>query len=164
MFLRTVCEKFMRAGNDVLVCDPLGYSWPATWVTKNEYEFLDRAKRSKNCALIMDEMGETNVASDMDTFKWLINASRHEGHVFYGAMQDFTQMPLRMRKGVQQLFLFCCHPAESEEWEKKFHRDRDFIREHAAFLPQYHFIRLRCFAPPTGPTKLRITTTQPTRV
>lgn len=153
-FLRTVCAQFMRAGNRVLVCDPLGYSWPATWVTKDEYEFLERAKLDKNCALVMDEMGMTKVERDFDSFKWLLTTSRHRGHVFFGAMQDFTQMPLRMRKQLTQLYLFKCHPKEAEEWAFQFHGDRAFVLKHGPYLPQYAFIRLRSFAPPEGPMQL----------
>lgn len=141
----------MRAGNPVLVCDPLGYSWPASFVTRDEYHFLDRAKNSRNCALLMDEMGMTAVERDFDTFKWLLTTSRHNGHVFIGAMQDYTQMPLRMRKQLTQLFLFKCHPKEAAEWAFQFHQDSEFILNTAPHLARYHMIRLRSFAPAEGP-------------
>lgn len=156
VFLRSLCSRFLRAGNQVLVCDPLGYSWPATWVTRDAYDFLDRAKKARNCALLMDEMGMTPLEREFDTFKWLLTTSRHNGHVFMGAGQDYTQMPLRMRKQLTQLYLFCCHPKEAEEWAFQFHRDREFVLRNAPHLPQYAFIRLRSFAPPEGPMKLTI--------
>lgn len=156
VFLRTLCAKFMRNGNDVLVCDPLGYSWPATWVTKDAAEFLARAKASRNCALLMDETGMTPLEREFDTYKWLLTTSRHNGHVFIGAGQDYTQLPLRMRKQLTQLYLFQSHPKEAEEWALQFHRDREFILRWAPHLPRYAFIRLRCFEPPQGPLKLAL--------
>lgn len=156
VFLHAHCRAFVAAGNNVLVCDPLGNRWPASWVTRDEYAFLDRAKRSRNCALIMDEMGMTALERDFDTFKWLLTTSRHNGHVFIGAMQDYTQMPLRMRKQLTQLYLFKCHPKEAAEWAFQFHGDRDFIMKHAPSLAQYHFIRVRSFAAPAGPMKLAL--------
>lgn len=155
-FLRETCKKFRRAGNDVLMCDPLGYSWPATRVTKNEYEFLDLAKRSRNCALLMDECGMTALERDFDTFKWLLTTSRHNGHVFYAAMQDYTQVPLRMRKQFTQLFLFRSHPKEADEWATQFHANRTFITTNAPYLERYHFIRVRSFEAPLGPMKLAL--------
>lgn len=152
-FLRAICEQFMRAGNDVLVCDPLGYKWPATWVTRDEYAFLDRAKNSRCCALLMDELGMTALERDFDNFKWLLTTSRHNHHVFIGAMQDFTQMPLRMRKQLTQLYLFKCHPKEAAEWAFQFHQARDFILN-APNLQQYEFMRLRSFSAPQGPLRL----------
>lgn len=156
VFLRALCEKFRRAGNDVLVCDPLGYKWPATWVTTDAYAFLDRAKKSKNCALLMDETGMTPLEREFDTFKWLLTTSRHNHHVFYAAMQDYTQMPLRMRKQLTQLYLFKSHPKEAEEWAFQFHANRDFILRTAPYLARYHFIRVRSFEAPQGPMKLTI--------
>lgn len=156
VFLREACKKFMRAGNDVLVCDPLGYRWPASWVTKDEYDFLERAQNSRCCALVMDECGMTALERDFDTFKWLLTTSRHNHHVFYVAMQDHTQLPLRMKKQLTQLFLFQCHPDEAEVWARQFHRDREFIRTLGPYLPRYEFMRIRSFETPQGPLKLKI--------
>jgi hypothetical protein len=152
-FLRTVGAQFMRAGNKVAVCDPLGYRWPASFVTTDIYRLLAWAKSNRDALLLIDEPGLTPLDKDKD-LKWLYTTSRHQGHVCYCAMQDFTQVNKGARKQFTQLYLFRCHPAEAEEWAYQFHADRDFIMRFAPHLPQYAFIRLRSFAPPEGPFQL----------
>jgi hypothetical protein len=112
--LRHLARQFRRAGNDVLFCDPLGYAWPATWVTTDLHALMAEAKRRRNCALFIDEAGMTALDHDKD-LKWLYTTSRHQGHVCYVAMQDYTQVAKGIRKQFTQLFLFCCHPDEADE-------------------------------------------------
>ena len=152
-FLRETARAFMAAGSKVLVCDPLGYKWPATWVTRDLYALMARAKKERDCLLLIDECGMTELSTDKG-LKWLYTTSRHQGHVCYCAMQDFTQVAKGIRKQFTQLYLFRCHPDEADEWAHQFHADRDFVMNHAPHLPQYHFIRLRSFAPPQGPSRL----------
>lgn len=154
-YLRATSAHFMRAGRKVLVCDPLGYRWPATWVTTDIYALMERAKKETDALLLIDECGLTDLSTDK-SLKWLYTASRHLGHVCYCAMQDYTMVAKGIRKQFAQLILFRCHPDEAEEWAHQFHADRDFVMRHAPHLPQYHFIRLRCFRPPEGPMKLKL--------
>jgi hypothetical protein len=151
---RQLVAKFRRAGNDVLMCDPLGYSWPASWVTTDLDELMAKAKATRNCALFIDEAGETELANDPNRYKWFYTASRHQGHVCYTMAQDYTQIPLRVRKNAAQLYLFRCDPKEAEEWAKKFHIDREFILKTAPFLPKYEFIRVSSWGQPIGPCRV----------
>jgi hypothetical protein len=151
---RHLVKKFRRAGTDVLFCDPLGYRWPANYVTTDLDELMEKAKACRNCALFIDELGMTRMSREVDRYKWFYTTSRHNGHVCYTMMQDYTQAPPACRKQFTQLYLFNCHPDEAEEWAHQFHRDRDFILKTAPVLPRYHFIRLRSFEAAQGPMVL----------
>lgn len=145
-FARAIAQAFMSAGKRVLVCDPLGYQWPATWVTTDMSEFITTAKREKDCLLLIDESG---LAIDRDkSLRWLFVTSRHNHHVTYALMQDYTQLIPEMRKQLTQLFLFACHPDEAEVWSRQFHRCADDITQHAPRLERYECLLIRQYAAP----------------
>lgn len=159
-FGREVCRAFMRAGKKVLVCDPLGYSWPASWVTRDVHRFIARAKQETDCLLLVDEAGLS--VDRQKSVRWLLTTSRHNKHVTYALMQDYTQLQPEMRKQFTQLCLFACHPDEADAWARQFHRSADVITKLGPNLDRYAFLKVRNFSAPllylpTAPGKWQAT-------
>ncbi len=107
------------AGFNVLVCDPLWAEWPCTWQTGSREEFVAVAKRSRRCALFIDEGGQT-IKRDPEA-EWLFTTARHWGHLTCVLVQGATQLLPIMRAQCSRLYLFGGQsPKSVEPWAEEF--------------------------------------------
>ncbi len=134
------------AKTPVLVCDPFLYNdWPCDWITANPEKFLTKARQSTGCLLVVDECGEMIGRSGLaEQMKWLVRASRHQGHKVVLAMHRATDVLPTFRDNVSNLLLFNVAADSAQIWAETF-LDRALLR--APDLPQFHFALKRRFQP-----------------
>lgn len=118
---KLLAERWVKAGHEVGVLDPLGDEWPASWATKDSDYFLHMAKRRTRCFLIVDESG-VSVGLHNQTMSWLTTTGRHLGHACYFLAQRAVQLPLTLRENCVGLFAFALGPKDAkllaETWNK----------------------------------------------
>lgn len=106
----TLAKKLARQyrKHDIAVCvlDPLhDPEWAATFQTADRDEFLATVKKSRGCALFIDESGEMVGRYDDEMF-WLATRSRHYGHRSHFITQRAAQLSPTVRHQCTRLFLF----------------------------------------------------------
>ena len=108
-----IIPGWCRRGYAVLVLDPIGQPWPgAHWVTDDPMTFLDKAKASEKCVLIVDECS-TALRGDAKTeraTRWLATQSRNRGHIAYFLGQRVLQMQPDIRDNCGAAFVFQQNP------------------------------------------------------
>lgn len=118
---KLMAERWLRAGHEVGVLDPLGDEWPASWATTDAEYFLHLAKRRTRCFLIVDESG-VSVGLHNGPMQWLTTTGRHLGHACYFLAQRAVQLPLTLRENCVNLFAFALGPKDArllaETWNK----------------------------------------------
>jgi len=118
---KSLASSFLASGFNVLVCDPLFDEWPATWQTLKIQELIDAAKRSRRCALFVDEAGVTvRRGRDAPDVEWLFTTARHWGHTTHVLSQYGTQLTPTMRGQCSRVYLFGSAPAVAEMWAAEF--------------------------------------------
>jgi len=103
---------YLDAGVNVLVCDPFFSKWPTPrksspvtlWRTHLREPFMAAARRSRRCALMIDEGGQT-LARDPDA-EWLFTGARQWGHKTHAMLQDGIQMLPVMRGQCSTVAIF----------------------------------------------------------
>jgi hypothetical protein len=144
---KLMAERWVRAGHEVGVLDPLGDEWPATWATTDSEYFLHLAKRRKRCFLIVDESGVA-VGLHNQTMSWLTTTGRHLGHACYFLAQRGVQLPLTLRENCVGGFFFALGPKDAklmaETWncpELAEHAGRQFPRGQFKWVRRFAEIR-----------------------
>lgn len=134
---------YLAQGYKVLVCDPLGYSWPCTWQTANRADFLDVAKRSRRCLLAVEEAGDRSRGiprlRDDPAAEWLFTMARHWGHKTLVVGQGGTQLMPLMREQCSTLYLFGSSPDAVKLWVNEFN-DSDLEPAADKNFPAFHFL------------------------
>ncbi len=90
-----------------LVLDPNlegGWGEGAQFVTDNADEYLDIARRSESCLLLVEEAGET-LQRDR-SYGWIVTRSRHFGHVAVLSTHFATDILPVMRNQCTEAFVF----------------------------------------------------------
>jgi hypothetical protein len=94
-----IIPAWRKRGRLALVYDPTGQAWPgAHWVTSDGYAFIRRAKASKNCLLVVDEVRNFRDDYQLETeAHWLGTQSRNLGHkaIFSGQFTKHAHPNLR---------------------------------------------------------------------
>lgn len=103
---KKMASDFKRNGFLSMALDPLrDPSWPCDFVTDDPQEFMNVALTSRNCALFIDESGETigRFGGDMNK---LATRIRHYGHRSIFITQRAQQLDKIVRDQCEFLFLF----------------------------------------------------------
>ncbi len=118
---KSLAASFRASGVNVLVCDPLFDEWPATWQTTKIQDLIAAAKKSRRCALFVDEAGVTvRRGRDAPDVEWLFTTARHWGHVTHVLSQGGTQLTPTMRAQCSRVYLFGSTPAVADLWASEF--------------------------------------------
>ncbi len=105
--LRRLIAQAWAQGVASLVIDPnLEGDWGpgAKFITDDPAEYLDIAKRSTSCLLIVDEAGEM-LKRDPE-YRWVVTRSRHFGHVAVLSSHFATDILPVMRNQCVEAFVF----------------------------------------------------------
>lgn len=105
----------------VIVLDPLMTDWGADYVTDDAAEFLRAVWRSRNCALFIDEAGESAGHYDKAMVK-VATRSRHFGHNAHFIVQRANLISNTIRDQCSYMFLFASSAQDSkqhaDEWNE----------------------------------------------
>lgn len=133
-----------KSGKGVLVFDPLlSRDWYADYITDNKDDFLDLAKRSKNCVLFIDEsveLGKFNASMD-----WFATRARHWGHVSFFICQRVQQLNKTVRDQCANLYLFRVSYGDAKILAEEFVQD-ELIK--SCNLQRFAFIKTGRFSNP----------------
>lgn len=137
-FLGQARAQALKArGIPVLVCDEFkDPAWHADVFTKDIEELVRIAKRSKSCAIFIDEAGQNIGLHPSKEIEWLTTGARHWGHITHLMGQRGTMVNRTMRDQLSELFLFNVHPDDAKEWAVIFN-DKELLK--AADLPPHLF-------------------------
>ena len=120
---KQLAQEASKRGLGTIVLDPLADpEWRAHFQTRNAGEFLDVVKRSKSCAVFVDESGE-NVGRYDTQMHWLATRGRHYGHICHFISQRGQQISKTVRDQCGRLYLFNCSLTDAkmlaDEWNKE---------------------------------------------
>ncbi len=134
---KRLCQTYRKKGMGTLVLDPNGEGgWDCDFRTDDPERFLAVAKRSRCCALFVDEAGAVFSRERNDPMQWVTTRSRHNGHFSFLIGQRFDQIPPTTRNNCANLFLFIVSRTDSRYWADQF-ADEELAK--AFQLPRYHF-------------------------
>ncbi|HHJ14268.1 MAG TPA: AAA family ATPase [Gammaproteobacteria bacterium] len=119
---RELAAEYRRADIGVLVLDPLADPrWEADYQTTDPDAFLQTAKQSWECALFLDESGET-VGRYKEEMFWCATQARHRAHRSHFITQRPVQLAKTVRDQCTRLFLFAVSTSDAkvlaDEWAK----------------------------------------------
>ena len=112
MIREVILPMWWKKRVSALILDPVGQSWgrgmPWVWQTRDPVAWLQAAKRSRNCVLIMDECllhigSGTAIAKEL---YWAPCTSRNNGDFLYMLGQRTKHMPPSARSQCSEFFLF----------------------------------------------------------
>lgn len=87
--------------------DPLNDpNFPSDYATDDPHDFLDVAKKSRSCALFIDEAGEYLDRGGLKEMEWCGTRARHWGHSSHFIAQRATQVNRLVRDQCSVLFVF----------------------------------------------------------
>lgn len=137
-----LCASLRNRGIKTIVLDPLSDpEWRADFVTASNDEFLSVAKRSKSCALFIEEAGQT-VGRYAREMEWATTQARHWGHISFVSSQRAVQISQTVRDQCTTLYCFKVSLRDSktltEDWLGR-------CSDELCRIPQYHFYRIRRF-------------------
>lgn len=137
---RALSAQYARKGRASLVCDPLGVPWPgARWQSPCASALMDKAKRSRNCMLWIEE-ASMSVSRDR-SLAWFFTTSRHLGHITHVIGQDGSSLLPAMRQQISTVYLFRCHHDFADVWARQFCDPE--ISALAPTLARYEFLACR---------------------
>jgi len=141
---KALAAQYRRHRVSVAVLDPLNDpGWNADFQTTDRREFLERVKRSRSCALFIDESGETIGQYNDDMF-WLATRARHYGHRSHFLTQRPAQLSPTVRHQCLRLFCFRVGFKDAKTLAEEF-SNPDLVG--ASSLPQYTFYSINRFGP-----------------
>lgn len=137
--------EFKKRGIPVLVCDAFeDPAWRADFFTPSIEELVAVAKRSKGCAIFIDESGQNIGLHPSKDVEWLTTGARHWGHVTHLMGQRSVMVNRSMRDQLNELFLFNVNPDDAKDWAMIFN---DEELRNASDLPPRMFIHKRRHEP-----------------
>jgi hypothetical protein len=89
----------------VIVLDPMRDKWDADFQTDDKDKFQQIAMESTNCALFIDESGESIGQYQSEMF-WLATRARHKGHSSHFITQRPAQLSPTVRDNCTKLYCF----------------------------------------------------------
>lgn len=139
---KSMCAHYKAHGIATCVLDPLADpEWNSDFQTTDKAEFLDRVKKSRQCALFIDESGEMVGRYDAEMF-WCATQARHWGHRTHFITQRAAQLSPTVRHQCTKLFVFRVGVKDAETLAEEF--GQDSVLE-AGRLPQFEFLAVSRF-------------------
>lgn len=140
---KRLASVYRNEGIGVIVLDPLHDEWDADFQTADKQEFLITVQQNSQCAIFIDESGESVGQYDTE-MHWLATRARHYGHNTHFISQRGQQLAKTVRDQCGYLFLFNCSLSDakllSNEWNKPELMD-------ANALQRGEFYRVERFGP-----------------
>lgn len=140
-----LAQAYAAAGRAVLVCDPMGVTWPAAaWQTLDAGALVKKAQASRNCMIFIEE-ASLSIARDR-SLSWLFVAAGNPaagGHTTHIVGQDGASLLPAMRQQLSTIYLFRCHPDFASTWARQFAMPE--IETAAPTLEKYEFLKIRAF-------------------
>lgn len=103
---KQLSAAYKARGIESIVLDPLNDpGWTCAFQTRDPEEFLRVAKDSEQCALFVDEGGQS-IGRWSGHLQWLGTMARHWGHRSHFLCQRPTQIDRNIRDQCIRLFLF----------------------------------------------------------
>jgi hypothetical protein len=141
-----IAESYQDQDVNVLVCDPHGERWPADYQTTDPFKLLALAKRSKRCAIFLEEAGECiGRGKQAREMQWFTTGSRKWGHSIYLIAQRATMIELSIRAQCTAAYVFRQCRDDAEELARQFAEPE---LERAATLPKYQFLYIESGSKP----------------
>ncbi len=120
---KQLCAKYRRSGIETIVLDPLNDpGWQAGFQTTSSDEFNAVVRQSRQCAVFIDESGETIGRYNDDMF-WLATRARHYGHNCHFITQRIVQLNKTVRDQCAKLFLFCVSKDDAKALSNGWNND-----------------------------------------
>ena len=137
-----------RAGWEILVHDEKRQQWPTPYLFTAKDLFLEAAKASTSCILIVDEGWKvfTNRAEDFGN-QWLCNESRHQGHTLLMGSQRPNQVLPSVRSCFETCFCFALPFEDAKEVVADFGFEKD-LAERIRSLQRTLCVKLEHFGEP----------------
>lgn len=120
---KRIAQDYNSKGISTLVLDPiLDPEWHAHYITKDGAEFLDYAGQSLNCALFIDESGES-IGRHGGEMNKIATRYRHLGHRAHFICQRTQQLDKIVRDQCEFLFLFRVSRSDSKLMAEEYGHD-----------------------------------------
>lgn len=120
---KKIAQESLNNGRMVLVLDPIGDNWPASYYTTSPDEFLRVFWDTKNCDVFIDESGDVIGRSHADLMARTATRGRHWGHNCYYIAQRAAQLTRTVRDQCSFMFLFASSFVDckmhAEEWNRE---------------------------------------------
>lgn len=138
---KQLCWSYKRNKIKTIVLDPLlTPDWNSDFQTVDKYEFLNIVKRSRQCAIFIDESGEM-IGKYNDEMHWLATRGRHFGHNCHFIVQRIVQLNKTVRDQCAHLFCFSVSITDAkllaDDWGKLELRDANTLKQ----FEFYHVMR-----------------------
>ncbi len=146
LIMTRLCPAWLHVGRPVVVLDPIGRKWPATFVTKDPDEWLATLQRSWGCVAVWDECGQMcfekpDIARRL---AWCVTVGRNLHHETYLVAQRTTMVPPSLRSQCSSAFVFNQAQPDAEAISKQY---GDPILLGSAVIPPGHAFVRRRFKP-----------------
>jgi len=137
-----LAAHYVRNGIACIILDPLSSQyWPQNdelvLHTRKKREFLDAVRRSRSCAVFVDEAGES-VGQYDEEMHWLATRARHYGHASHFLTQRGQQVAKTVRDQCAKMYLFACSKSDgkilADEWNQEELREVNKLGRGEFFL------------------------------
>jgi hypothetical protein len=141
---KQLAAKYKASGIKVIVYDPMfDPNWPSDFRTADINEFNIVWRKSRSCAIFMDESRKEIGENDNTIEPSAIG--RHWGHNFYFISQRFNGISPLTRTNCSKLYLFSCSQKDAkiyyDDWGKE-----EILQ--APNLKQFEFLEITRFSTP----------------
>lgn len=138
---KQLAAQYKAQGIGVIVLDPLhDPGWNADIQTGNSDAFLDAVKKSRSCAVFIDESGEM-IGQYNKEMQWLATRARHYGHNSHFIAQRGAQLSPNIRDMCGHLFVFNISRVDSELIAREWNRDELLEANKLKKLEYFHCSR-----------------------
>lgn len=138
---RSLALDYLSRDIGVLVLDPNNDNWPCSFKTTDPIKFLAVAKKSKRCALFIDEAGEmVGKGKSATGMIWITSRARHWGHCTYLIAQRAQMVELNVRAQCSTAYVFKQSATDAKLLSDQF---ADEALLGATALQQYEFLYSR---------------------
>lgn len=139
---KALCAQYRKHGVATAVLDPMSDpDWRADFQSRDKEEFRERMKKSRQCAVFIDESGAMIGQYDAEMF-WFATEARHWGHRSHFITQRAVQLSPTVRHQCTRLFLFRVGIKDAKTLAEEYGNDR--LAAAAAF-PQFEFFAVSRF-------------------
>jgi len=134
---KSLCHAYSRRGIQTIVLDPLSDpGWHSNFSGTDPVAFLDIVRRSRSCAVFIDESGEM-IGHYNDEMFWLATRARHYGHNCHFITQRPAQISPNVRNQCTRLYLFTSSRDDtillSKEWNKPELLEANMLKQFECF-------------------------------
>lgn len=138
---KQLAAKYKASGVGVIVLDPLSDpGWNADFQTGDRDLFLNAVKKSRSCAVFVDESGEM-IGQYNAEMRWLATRARHYGHNSHFLAQRGAQLSPTVRDMCSHLFLFNVSRVDAELLAREWNREELLQANSLRKLEYFHCSR-----------------------